>query len=133
MFKRYKMEWNADNGVRSVDFFVHSKSTRNGFMHRACVLGCLPRLDEKGNNWSEYLANGERLDAKRTAKVSFCNRTWECYGGQTCLAKLWNQIADLKFLDMGQISNTNPFENDDEPLHEDLLEPDELFDGFRRA
>ena len=49
-----------------------------------------------------------------------------------CLAKLWNRLAKLKFIDMGRISKTNPFEESEEPDHEDLCEPDELFDRFKR-
>jgi len=64
--------------------------------------------------------------------VSYVGRTWECYSGQTCLAKLWDQLTKLKFIDMGLISKTNPFDESDEPTHEDLWEPDELFDRFKR-
>lgn len=133
MFKKYRMEYDAKDGNKtSVDFFVNSKGARNGFMHRACVIGHLPRLDDSDTNWSDYRANDEKLFEKRIAKVSYCNRTWECYSGQTCLAKLWDQLMKLKFIDMSRISKTNPFKENDEPTHEDLWEPDELFDRFRR-
>lgn len=130
MFKMYRLEW--DDNESSVDFFVHSKSTRSGFMHRACAIGLLPRLDDMGNSWSEYRLNDEKLSEKRVAKVSYVNRTWESYSGQTALCKLWDQLAKLKFIDMGRISKTNPFKENDEPTHEDLLEPDELFGRFSR-
>lgn len=132
MFKRYRLEWDEDEGRRSIDFFVNSKARRNGFLHRACVIGTLPRLDAMDNNWSEYRANDDKLFENRIAKVLYSNRTWECYSGQTCLAKLWNKLTKLKFIDMSRISKTNPFEESDEPTHEDLWEPDNLFDGFKR-
>lgn len=133
MFKKYRFEYQDKDGHdRSVDFFVHSKSSRSGFMHRACVIGPLPRLDDMGKDWSQYRENEDVLFGKRVAKCSYCNRTWECYSGQTCLAKLWNQLAKLKFLDMGRIREENPFSDDKEPDHEDLREPNELFAGFSR-
>ena len=133
MFKKYRMEYDTKDGDKTaVDFFVNSKGARNGFMHRACVIGHLPRLDDSDTNWSDYRANDKKLFEKRIAKVSYCNRTWECYSGQTCLAKLWDQLTKLKFIDMSRISKTNPFNENDEPTHEDLWEPDELFDRFRR-
>lgn len=131
MFKKYKIEWEEDDGRHSVDFFVNSKSTRSGFLHRACVIGCLPRLDSNGNDWSEYRINDQKLMENRVAQVRYTNRTWESYSGQTCLSKLWNRLSKLKFLDMGRASRENPFEDSNEPPHEDLWEPDELFNGFR--
>jgi hypothetical protein len=120
----------------TVDFFVHSKSTRSGFMHRACAIGPLPRLDEKSEDYGEYRRNDDELFSKRYAKVSYCNRTWESYSGQTCLARLWDQLSELKFLDMGDIRRGNPFADGSakkgEPKHEDLYEPDELFGRFGR-
>lgn len=133
MFKKYKMEYMKDDGeISSVDFFVNSKGTRMGFMHRACVIGYLPRMDDMGTDYGKYRANENVLMGKRACKVSYIGRTWECYSGQTCLAKLWDQLAKLKFIDMGRISKTNPFNESDEPTHEDLWEPDELFDMFKR-
>jgi len=133
MFKKYKMEYMKDDGgVSSVDFFVNSKAKRGGFMHRACVIGYLPRIDDIGTDYGKYRANEDVLMGKRACKVSYIGRTWECYSGQTCLAKLWDQLTKLKFLDMSLISKTNPFEGNDEPTHEDLWEPDELFGRFSR-
>lgn len=132
MFKKYTMKWKEDDLDHSIDFFVNSKAKRSGFLHRACMIGVPPRLDASDNDWEKYRANNEKLFDNRTAKVSFLNRTWESYAGQTCLAKLWEKLAKLKFLDMGRISNSNPFCGGDEPEHENLWEPDELFDRFRR-
>jgi len=132
MFKKYRFEWEEEDGKRSIDFFVHSKKTRNGFLHRACALGPVPRLDETSNDWASYRANDEKLVAKRVAKVPYCNRTWESYGGQTCLSRIWSQLSKLKFTDMARICKSNPFDGPEEPEHEDLWEPDELFEGFSR-
>ena len=128
MFKRYVINW--DGG--SVDFFVHSRGTRNGFMHRACVIGSLPRLDETGKNWDEYKRNEDKLFTKRVSKASYCNRTWEYWSGQTVLSNLWDQLAELKFVDMSQIRAVNPFKGSEEPEHEELFEPDEMFGRFKR-
>ena len=127
------MEYMKDGGeISSVDFFVNSKKTRSGFMHRACVIGYLPRIDDMGTDYEKYRANENVLMGKRACKVSYIGRTWECYSGQTCLSRLWDRLTKLKFIDMGRISKTNPFNENDEPTHEDLWEPDELFDRFRR-
>lgn len=133
MFKKYRFLWKDKDGHdRSIDFFVHSKSSRRGFLHRACVIGPLPRLDDMGKDWERYRVNEDLLFRKRVAKCSYCNRTWESWPGQQCLSKLWEQLAKLKFLDMGRIAEGDPFSSDDEPQHEDLREPDELFGGFER-
>ena len=132
MFKKYRLEWEEEYGKTSIDFFVNSKKTRSGFMHRACVIGMPPRLDSSMSNWSEYKSNDAKLNEKRVAKVFYVNRSWEPYQGQECLAKLWDQLAKLKFVDMGRISKENPFERGEEPENEDLWEPDVLFDGFKR-
>ena len=132
MFKKYVFTWKDVDRERSVDFFVHSKGTRNGFMHRACVVGPLPRLDEMWKDWSQCRENEDVLFGRRVMKVSYCNRTWESWPGQNCLVNLWNRLCKLKFLDMGRIREGNPFSDDKEPDHEDLVEPDELFGGFSR-
>lgn len=133
MFKKYRMTWKKENDEEvSVDFFVNSKKTRNGFMHRACVIGSLPRLDDMGTNYEEYRSNEDILFGKRFHKVSYLGRTWESYSGQTCLSGLWAQISKLKFVDMSRISEVNPFGSDKEPEHEDLWEPEDLFGRFTR-
>lgn len=137
MFKKYTFNWKDRGGKKhTVDFIAHSKGTRSGFMHRACAIGPLPRLDDADNDYGEYRRNDETLFEKRYAKVSYCNRTWESYSGQTCLSKLWEQLAGLKFVDMGVVKKVNPFADGSakkgEPKHEDLYEPDELFGRFGR-
>lgn len=130
MFKKYTFQWGHEGYKHSVDFFVNSKKTKNGFMHRACVIGNLPRLDDMGKDWTEYRNNEAKLFDKRVIKVRYENRTWEAYSGQACLQALWAQLNKLKFLDMAQIYLVCPFNNDIEPEHEDLYEADELFARF---
>lgn len=133
MFKQYRFWWRGKDGRdMSVDFFVNSKGTHSGFMHRACAVGPLPRLDDMMNDWSKFRENEDALFKKRVAKCSYCNRTWEAWPGQNCLSKLWEQLGKLKFIDMGRIRKVNPFSDDSEPDHEDIREPDELFGGFER-
>ena len=133
MFKKYSMKWSDVSGCEhKTDFYVNSKNTRNGFMHRACVVGPLPRLDDMGKDWSQYRENENVLFGKRVTKVSYCNRTWESWPGKQCLSKLWERLCKLKFVDMGRIHEGDPFSDDKEPDHEDLREPDELFAGFSR-
>lgn len=132
MFKKYVLEWKDGDAERSVDFFVHSRKTRNGFQRRACCIGPLPRLDSMDKDWSTYRANEDKLFKKRVHKIGYSNRTWECYGGQECLSSLWEQLAKLSFVDMREICKTNPFRSNEEPEHTDLEEPDELFGGFER-
>ena len=132
MFKKYRFNWKDGESEKSVDFFVHSKGTRSGFMHRACVIGPLPRLDETSNDWCKYRENEDVLFKKRVAKCSYCNRTWECWPGQQCLSRLWEMLCKLKFVDMGRIHEGDPFSDDKEPDHENLMEPDELFAAFSR-
>ena len=132
MFKKYVFTWKDRDEEKSVDFFVHGKGTRNGFMHRACAVGPLPRFKEKGDDWPRNRKNDDILFGKRVAKVSYCNRTWEAWPGQVCLSKLWEQLAKLKFLDMGRIAEVNPFSSGEEPLHEAMRDPEVLFGGFSR-
>lgn len=120
MFKKYILK----DEDRNLLFFVHSKKTRNGFCHEACCIG-LPRQSKE----TEELVNVEDLFKRRYAKVNYLNRTWESWPGQTVLTRLWEKLEELKekypFFGSG-----NPFAGD-EPVHEDLPEPDELFDRFK--
>lgn len=132
MFKKYRFKWEDGGGEWSVDFFVHSKSSRSGFVHRACAIGPLPRLDDMGKDWARYQENEDVLFGRRITKISYYNRTWESWPGQQCLSKLWERLCKLKFVDMGRIREGNPFSEDKEPDHEDLWEPDDLFGRFSR-
>lgn len=131
MFKKYVFGWSDVDGVaHTVDFFVHSRKTRNGFQHRACALGPIPRLDDKDADYYKCRAHDVELSKKRVHKISYINRTWECFSGQECLAQLWEKLAKLKFVDMGRISLSNPFRGQEEPPNEGLYDPDALFSMF---
>lgn len=133
MFKKYSMKWSDVSGCEhKTDFYVNSKNTRNGFMHRACVIGMLPRLDEMSGDLENYAKNDKKLYSSRVSKVSYCNRTWEYYAGQTCLSRLWEKLMGLKFVDMYRICAGNPFEGEEEPPHECITEADALFEGLSR-
>ena len=96
MFKRYKIKvkwqhaeidhWKNYN----IEFFVRSKSTRNGFCHEAAVIGILPTKEG-------HKASCDR--SERRAKKSYCNRTWEAWEGQSVLKMLWNKILELEWVD----------------------------------
>lgn len=132
MFKKYRFVWFGRNETeKTLDFFVQGKKTRNGFLHRACAIGPIPRLDDTENNWKEFATNDGKLSKKRICKVSYKNRAWEPWPGHDCLLRLWDQVAALKFVDLGEVSRTNPFANDVEPEHADLCEADELFNGLK--
>lgn len=131
MFKEYKLAWKDSKGSdHSIDFFVHSRKTRNGFLHEACFLGTPPRLDGIDARYGDYHDNEDKLFKARYTKVSFCNRTWESWPGQDCLKRAWGKLEKLKFLDMSEVYKGNPFGDDKEPEHEDLWEPDDLFGRF---
>lgn len=134
MFKKYRFTWETkDGGKRNLDFFVHSRAKESGgFIHEAVAIGEVPRIDSMDTDWDKYNENDRKLFEKRYHKVSYCNRTWEANGGQTCLSGLWTQIAKLKFTDMSRIAEVNPFSSDEEPEHENLWEPEELFGRFTR-
>ncbi len=131
MFKKYTMSWKSQDGTEvDVLFFVNNKKTKNGFMHRACVIGQLPRLDDTGKDWHEYRKNEEKLMKKRICKLPYLNRTWETWPGQECLKNLWMNLDKLGFVDMARIALGNPFGNNAEPCHEDIDEADEIFGRF---
>lgn len=134
MFKKYRFTWETkDGGKRNLDFFVHSRERKSGgFLHEAVAIGEVPRLDDMDPNWIKYNENDRKLLKKRYHKVTYCNRSWESYSGQTCLSGLWTQIAKMKFTDMGRIAEVNPFSADEEPEHENLWEPEDLFGRFTR-
>ena len=131
MFKLYKFDWkDGMGGGATAEFYAHSRRTQNGFLHEACVIGILPRLDFKSESWADRRRNDGKIMKKRLAKVSYSNRTWELFSGQTVLKKLWNQLDELEFIDMSKIRPENPFKKE-EPEHEDLIDPVELFDRFK--
>ena len=52
-----------------------------------------------------------------------CFERWQ---GKHVLCKLWEQLAKLPFTDMMAIGY-NPFDTDEEPEHEDIIEPEDVF------
>ena len=101
-----------------VEFYVRSKSTRNGFCHEAIVIGPLPVLEG-------HQAPCDR--SERMARKSYLNRTWESWNGQSVLQMLWNKILKLGWVDVSCLPKKNPFDADKEPKYESLWDPDELF------
>lgn len=126
MFKRYNMKWNDGVDDVQVVFYVHSRRTRSGFQHRACVIGRLPRLDENAD-YRKYTRNSDKLTKGRIQKIGYVNRTWEYWPGQTCLVRLWEKLCNLSFVDMGRVSLENPFLASDEPPCEHLDTPEDIF------
>lgn len=132
MFKRYVFEWPDSNSTQAkTTFYVHRKARRNGgFVHRAVVEGDIPRLDGSSPDFAQYQRNNEKLEKMSRATMKFIpgSRTfYEYWQGKWVLCKLWNQLADLPFTDMMAIG-PNPFDTQHEPEHEDLIEPEDLFD-----
>lgn len=127
MYKKYVMKCKAATpGAPSwnVEFFVYSKSTRNGFCHLAAIIGPLPTEADK---LLMDLMPIEDMHRLRRWKTSYWNRTWESLPGQECLKGLWCKLSKCKHLRMERISKKNPFDSDKEPKHEDIWDPEELF------
>lgn len=132
MFKKYRFVWTGrDGSANTLDFFVHSKKTRHGFLHRACALGPIPRIDETDGDWSAFQANLDKLSKKRLCRYRPAIGPWEAWPGHDCLVRLWEQLAALKFVDLSEVAQTNPFACDIEPDHEEICEADELFNGLK--
>jgi hypothetical protein len=130
MFKRYDFRYIPQCGysaVEELNFYVYGKPGRKGFVWRATVYGNLPRLDDINKSYDKYARNSERLKKVRTVK----ERPGPFpvgWGGRQVLVKLWERLAKLPFVDMGAIVTGNPFDVDDEPRHEELLTPEQVFD-----
>lgn len=127
MFKKYKVP--ADTkypGVSQLEFFVYSRSTPSGFMHEAAMFGFpAHRLGVK-----YPLADDDKLLKLRYKRVSYSNRTWEQWSGQTVLQRLWEQLGKMK-KEFPVFALKCPFDGD-EPGHENLHDPDDLFGNFRK-
>lgn len=125
MFKKYKVRVRRilpgayEKNTYTVDFYVHSRSTRSGFRHEACVIGPRPLKRE--------IVNVAKED--RRTKVNYLNRTWESWEGQSVLSRLWAKLEKNPEIDMTRFPKRNPFESDKEPRHESLWTPEELFNG----
>lgn len=127
MFKRYRVPADSmfPNGGK-LEFFVYSRKTPSGFMHEAVMFGFPPH--RLGVNYP--LADDEKLFKLRYKRVTYVNRTWEMWGGQTVLQRLWEQLGKVKN-DFPMFAGKCPFDWD-EPNHEDIPDPDDLFGRFRR-
>lgn len=131
MFKRYELRWpDSENTVAKTTFYVHRKARRNGgFIHRAIAVGAIPRLDSSTPDYAQYQKNNDKLEKMRRAKAvaipggKLCLERWQ---GKHVLCKLWEQLAELPFTDMMAIGY-NPFDSDEEPDHDDLVEPEDVF------
>lgn len=127
MFKKYRMPTNPEyNGGSRLEFFVHSRKTPSGFLHEAVMFGFPShRLGVK-----HPLADDEKLFRLRYKRVTYVNRTWEQWAGQTVLQRLWEQLGKVK-KEFPVFAGKCPFDGD-EPDHEDIPDPDALFGRFRR-
>lgn len=120
MFKKYdirvRSRYPEIDGRKyySVSFYVHSKSTRGGFLHEACVIGSLPSNTMYGMS-------------DRRAKKSYVNRTWESWDGQDVLRLLWNKVLSLPGMDKSAFPKKCPFDSEKEPKHTDITTPEDLF------
>ena len=124
MFKKYEIKVKSTHPEvdrrksYKVEFYVRSKSTRNGFCHEAIVVGPLPALEGRQARYDR---------SERMARKSYLNRTWESWSGQSVLQMLWNKILTLDWVDVSCLPKKSPFGSVKEPKYESLWDPDELF------
>lgn len=127
MFKKYKVPADPEYpGGSQLEFFVYSRKTPSGFAHEA-VMFMFPK-HRLGNMHS--IEDDVRLFGLRYKRVSYQNRTYERWSGQTVLQRLWEQLGKMKE-EFPVFASPCPFDGD-EPNHEDLPVPDDLFGRFRR-
>ena len=127
MFKKYKVPANPEYpNCSQLEFYVYSRDTPSGFLHEAAMFGFPShRLGVK-----YPLADDNKLYKLRYKRVSYTNRTWEKWSGQTALRLLWEKLGKMK-KEFPVFALACPFDGD-EPGHEDLPDPDNLFGDFRR-
>lgn len=123
MYKKYVLKCKGLEGEKAwnLEFYVYSKSTKCGFCHLAAVIGLLPTT-----RLLTDVMSADEVHRLRRARCSYLNRTWESWPGQTVLQELWKKLAKCKYLQMSRVSKKNPFDGD-EPKHEDIWDPEELF------
>lgn len=127
MFKKYKIPADPEfPGGRQLEFLVHSRKTPSGFLHEAAMLG-IP-AHRLGVQYPS--ADYNELFKLRYKRVLYQNRTYERWGGQTALQRLWEQLGEVK-KDFPVFAFPCPFDGN-EPAHEDIPDPDDLFGRFRR-
>ena len=96
----------------------------------------MPRLDDRRSDYGKFLKNTEKLQKKSRFKAPCGGKSPakpEWWTGQTCLSVLWDRLSKLSFVDMGRISETNPFESDSEPEHCCLADPEDIFAVRRKS
>lgn len=127
MFKKYRVPSGSKYpGESQLGFFVYSRKTPSGFMHEAAMFG-FP-AHRLGVQYPS--ADDNELFKLRYKRVTYVNRTYERWGGQTVLQRLWEQLGKMK-KDFPVFALPCPFDGD-EPAHEDFPNPDDLFGRFRR-
>lgn len=127
MFKKYRVPANTEYpGGSQLEFFVHSRKTPSGFLHEAAMFGFPSH--RLGMRYPS--ADDNELFKLRYKRVPYINRTWEQWDGQTVLQLLWEQLGKVK-KNFPVFAGECPFDGD-EPNHEDIPEPDDLFGRFRR-
>lgn len=126
MFKKYKVPSDPEHPEGSqLEFFVYSRKTPSGFMHEAAMF-----MFPKHRLGVKYpSADDDRLFKLRYNSVKYVNRTYEQWGGKTVLQGLWEQLSKMKE-EFPIFASPCPFDGD-EPNHEDIPEPDDLFGLFR--
>lgn len=135
MFKKYDVYWEVWKGERKhtkhLAFYFQSKRNRKGrIFHRAVAIGDFPRIDSTKQDYEKYLKNSEKLENTRKAKARLVPGgalVLERWVGRHVLCKLWDKLANLSFIDMHMISERCPFNYDKEPQHEDIVEPEDVF------
>lgn len=127
MFKKYRIPANPEYpGGSQLEFFVYSRETPAGFLHEAVMFG-IPS-HRLGMRYPS--ADDNELFKLRYKRVPYINRTYEQWGGQTVLQRLWKQLGKVK-KNFPVFALSCPFDGD-EPGHEDIPNPDDLFDRFRK-
>lgn len=124
MFKKYRIP--EYPGGRQLEFFVYSRKTPSGFLHEAAMFG----FPSHRLGMQYPSADDNELYKLRYKRVSYINRTWESYSGQTVLQCLWAQLGKMK-KDFPVFALPCPFDGG-EPDHEDIPDPEDLFGRFRR-
>lgn len=127
MFKKYKVPANPEYpGGSQLEFVVYSRDTPSGFLHEAAMFGFPShRLGVK-----YPLSDDNELFELRYKRVPYQNRTYEMWSGQTVLQRLWEQLGKMK-KEFPVFALPCPFDGD-EPGHEDIPDPNNLFGRFRR-
>lgn len=126
MFKVYTFRWrNRANVPEDVKFYLQRKARpKGGFFYRARAIGNIPRLDDLSSNYARYMKNNEKLESSMRIRRPSAVEQWP---GRSVLSELWDKLAKLSFVDMGQICIANPFLCVDEPAHENLIDPNDIF------